>query len=89
MTSPSNSGDPDFTSNENEIMNEEEETYYEENDMNYNYPIEEIEDDTNDNTNDDNVAAQTTHIDQMIKDRSVYDKYIDGCFIKDLKFDAF
>lgn len=34
MASPSNSGDPDFTPNEDEIENVEEETYYGENDMN-------------------------------------------------------
>lgn len=68
MASPSNSDDPDFTPNEDEIMNKEEDSYYEQIDMNYNYSIEEIEDDTNEITNVDNVAAQATYIDQLVKD---------------------
>lgn len=67
MTSPSNSSGLDFTPNVDEIESvEDEEMYYEQNDLNYTHPIEEILDSygMNVDTNADNVAApRATYID--------------------------
>lgn len=53
--------------------------------MNYYSPTE---DDTNDLTNE-NVVSQETHINCLVKDRSICDKsiyHIDECLIMDLNY---